>query len=301
MFESTLYLAILRDIVLFLGIVISWIYWRRRNSEREAHIKDLETSLTGKDTNMNDFENRLQEQETELGSLNTQLSQREETVRGLTAQIKERDNSINVLKMEVADLKKQSQGSTTRAKEAEAGAEDLKKSAQQQKNKIESLNTQLSQREETIRGLTAQLKERDNSINVLKVGVADLEKKNQNSMTRARNAEARIVELEKSMREKEQEDAALMARMQVMQDDFTCIVGIGPKVSAVLRSAGINTFAKLAASDVKGIRGVLEAEDPRLLRLTDPSAWPEQARMAAEGDWEALSALQGSPKRGRRA
>jgi predicted flap endonuclease-1-like 5' DNA nuclease len=231
MFESTLYLAILRDIILFLGIVISWIYWRRRNREREAHIKDLETSLTGKNTNMNDFENRLQEQETELGSLNTQLSQREETIRGLTAQVKERDNSINVLK----------------------------------------------------------------------VGVADLEKKNQNSVTRARNAEARIAELEKSMREKEQEDAALKARMQAMQDDFTCIVGIGPKVSAVLRSAGINTFAKLAASDVKRIRGVLEAEDPRLLRLTDPSAWPEQARMAAEGDWEALSALQGSPKRGRRA
>jgi len=294
MFESTLYLAILRDIVLFLGIVISWIYWRRRNREREAHIKDLETSLTGKDTNMNDFENRLQEQETELGSLNTQLSQREETVRGLTAQVKERDNSINALKVEVADLKKQSQGSTTRAKEAEAGAEDLKKSAQQLKNKIESLNAQLS-------GLTAQVKERDNSINVLKVGVADLEKKNKNSTTRARNAEARIVELEKSMKEKEQEAAALKARMQAMQDDFTCIVGIGPKVSAVLRSAGINTFAKLAAADAKRIRGVLEAEDPRLLRLTDPSAWPEQARMAAEGDWEALSALQGSPKRGRRA
>jgi len=294
MFEGTLYLAILRDIVLLLGIVVSWLYWRRRNGEREARIRDLETSLKGRDTNVSDFENRLRERETELGGLSTQLSQREETVRGLTAQVKERDGSINSLKAELADLKRQSQGSTTRAKEAEVRAEDLKKSTQEQKSKIEGLNAQVS-------GLNAQVKERDNSINALKAGVADLEKRSKNLTTRAKNAEARIVELERLAGESEQEVAALKARMQAMQDDFTVIVGIGPKVSAVLRDAGINTFAKLADSDAKRIRGVLEAEDPRLLRLTDPSTWPEQARMAAEGNWEALSALQGSLKVRRRA
>ena len=48
------------------------------------------------------------------------------------------------------------------------------------------------------------------------------------------------------------------------------------------------------------IREILEAENPNLLRLTDPSTWPEQARMAADGDWEALSALQNDLKSARR-
>jgi len=220
---------------------------------------------------------------------------------GMTALVKERDNSINALKAGVADLEKKNQDSVSRAKEAEARADELKKSVQEQRNKIESLSNQLSQREETIRDLTGQVKERDNSINVLIEGAADLKKQNQGSMTRAENAEARVEELERSMSEREQEAASLKARMKAMQDDFTVIVGIGPKVSAVLRDAGINTFAKLATSDAKKIRGILEAEDPRLLRLTDPSKWPEQARMAEEGDWEAFSALQSSLKKGKRA
>jgi hypothetical protein len=69
----------------------------------------------------------------------------------------------------------------------------------------------------------------------------------------------------------------------------------------LLRLAGINTFVKLASADVKRIREILETENPNLLRLTDPSIWPEQARLASEGDWEGLSALQDSLKESRRA
>jgi hypothetical protein len=38
-----------------------------------------------------------------------------------------------------------------------------------------------------------------------------------------------------------------------------------------------------------------------LLRLADPVAWREQAALAATGEWEALEALQGTLKGGRRA
>lgn len=178
---------------------------------------------------------------------------------------------------------------------------DLEKLQQEKEAELMSLNTQLSQREETIRDLTVQIEERDDSINLLKVEVADLEKQNQDSITRAEGAEVRVGELEKSLEEKEREVAALKARSRAMQDDFAYITGIGPKVSAVLRSARINTFAQLAATDVNKIRDILEAENPNLLRLTDPSTWPEQARMAAEEDWEALQALQDSLKESRRA
>jgi len=231
MFENMFEVAILIVVGLFLGALISLLYWRRQISEREDYIENLETSIKGKDVNMKGLKKRLKEQETELESLNTQLSHRDETISDLTARIKEKEDSIILLKAEVADL----------------------------------------------------------------------EKLNQDSMTRAKNAEATVIELENSVEEKELEITALKARSRAMQDDFAIIVGIGPKVSELIRSTGINTFAKLAATDVSRIMDILEAKNPSLLRLTDPSTWPEQARLAAEGDWEGLSVLQDSLKRGRRA
>ena len=175
---------------------------------------------------------------------------------------------------------------------------DFQKRVKGQETELEGLGAQLSQREETVRDQTAQIEERDNSVSQLRAQVADLEKQNRDSITRAEDAEARAGELENSVEEKEREIIALRARTRAMQDDFAIIAGIGPRVSEILRSARINTFAKLAAADVSGIRDILEAENPSLLRLTDPSTWPEQARLAAEEDWEALSALQESLKRG---
>ncbi len=84
------------------------------------------------------------------------------------------------------------------------------------------------------------------------------------------------------------------------QDDLEIIEGIGPRIAGVLREAGITTFAGLAGADVAYLRQVLEQADPRLLRLADPTTWPEQARLAAAGEWEALRQLQEGLKGGRR-
>ncbi len=83
-------------------------------------------------------------------------------------------------------------------------------------------------------------------------------------------------------------------------DDLKRIEGIGPKFSKVLQDAGIQTFAQLAAASPDRLAQILEAADPRLLRLADPTTWPEQAALAAAGAWDALGALQGSLKGGRR-
>jgi predicted flap endonuclease-1-like 5' DNA nuclease len=85
------------------------------------------------------------------------------------------------------------------------------------------------------------------------------------------------------------------------QDDLKRIEGIGPKISSVLQQAGIMTFAQLADTEVGQIEAILEAENPRLRQLADPSTWPEQASLAAAGEWEALEALQGELRGGRRA
>jgi hypothetical protein len=84
-------------------------------------------------------------------------------------------------------------------------------------------------------------------------------------------------------------------------DDLKRIEGIGPKISAVLQAAGITTFTHLAATNADQLRQILEATDPRLLRLADPTTWPQQAELAADGEWNALEELQNELKGGRRA
>ena len=87
----------------------------------------------------------------------------------------------------------------------------------------------------------------------------------------------------------------------VTPDDLKRIEGIGPKLSEVLQSAGVTTYAQLADTSVEQIEAILEEADPRLLRLAKPEYWREQAALAAAGQWDALEALQQELKGGRKA
>jgi predicted flap endonuclease-1-like 5' DNA nuclease len=80
-------------------------------------------------------------------------------------------------------------------------------------------------------------------------------------------------------------------------DDLTEIEGIGPKTSKVFVNEGITTFAQLATSEVAELERVLRQAG---VRLAYPGTWPEQAALAARGDWEGLAALQAQLHRGRR-
>ena len=81
-------------------------------------------------------------------------------------------------------------------------------------------------------------------------------------------------------------------------DDLTRIEGIGPKMSAILNAAGVDSFAKLAAMSEEAMLATIKAGG---IRIT-PSvhSWAEQAQLAANGDWEALARLQASLRGGRK-
>lgn len=83
----------------------------------------------------------------------------------------------------------------------------------------------------------------------------------------------------------------------VKPDDLKKIEGIGPKISMLLAEKGILTFAQLAAQTPAELQAVL---DEAGIRIANPATWPEQAKLAAQGDWEQLSALQDGLKGGRR-
>lgn len=77
----------------------------------------------------------------------------------------------------------------------------------------------------------------------------------------------------------------------VENDDLTRIEGIGPKVAEVLHEAGITTFAKLAESKSEDIKEVLEKSGGNF-NAQDPTSWPEQSQLAADGKWDELKELQ---------
>jgi predicted flap endonuclease-1-like 5' DNA nuclease len=80
-------------------------------------------------------------------------------------------------------------------------------------------------------------------------------------------------------------------------DDLKRIEGIGPKIANLFHGTGITTFNQLAAADVSELRAILAAAG--LAGLADPSSWPEQAHLAAAGQWAELEALQATLKGGR--
>lgn len=80
-------------------------------------------------------------------------------------------------------------------------------------------------------------------------------------------------------------------------DDLEKIEGIGPKIAGVLRSAGITTFAQLAATDVERLKEILQEGE---IRIGDPTTWPEQAALAADGKWDEFDAFTDQLKGGRR-
>ena len=81
------------------------------------------------------------------------------------------------------------------------------------------------------------------------------------------------------------------------EDDLTLIEGIGPKVALLLNVAGITTFDQLAAADPAHLKEILRIAD---LQMMDPTTWPEQAKLAADGKMAELAALQAVLKGGRR-
>ena len=92
--------------------------------------------------------------------------------------------------------------------------------------------------------------------------------------------------------------ATTVVETAVSPDDLTIIEGIGPKIASLLQAEGITTFALLAATEVVTLQEIMTKAK---LRIANPETWPEQAALAATGNWSALVTLQASLKGGRRA
>ncbi len=81
-------------------------------------------------------------------------------------------------------------------------------------------------------------------------------------------------------------------------DDLKKIEGIGPKVASLLNEAGITTFQGMVDVGAEKLEAIL---DEAGLQMISADTWPEQAKLAAAGDWSALGVLQDELKGGKRS
>ena len=84
----------------------------------------------------------------------------------------------------------------------------------------------------------------------------------------------------------------------VKLNDLTLVEGIGPKIRSLFHNYEIKTWRELAETPVAKCQEVLDSGGDRY-KIHDPSSWPMQAKMAAEGKWKALAKWQHEHKHGK--
>ncbi|NBD35574.1 MAG: hypothetical protein GVY30_06205 [Chloroflexi bacterium] len=113
-------------------------------------------------------------------------------------------------------------------------------------------------------------------------------------------AENEIEELRASLAAAKAGRTSFSARTTPVEpDELRKIEGVGPKIAEILNEHGILTFEQLAETRVGRLEEILEEAGPRF-RMAVPETWPEQAALAAVGDWEGLRLFQDELVGGRR-
>ena len=77
----------------------------------------------------------------------------------------------------------------------------------------------------------------------------------------------------------------------IKQDDLKIVEGIGPKIEAMFKDAGIKTWKELSEAAVADCQKILDSGGNRY-KIHDPASWPMQGKMAYEGKWTALAKWQ---------
>ncbi len=75
------------------------------------------------------------------------------------------------------------------------------------------------------------------------------------------------------------------------KNDLKAVEGIGPKIAKLFNENGITTWESLSKASISDMNAILEKGGERF-KLANPSTWAQQAKLAFQGKWEDLQALQ---------
>src|SRR5690606_39031368 len=74
---------------------------------------------------------------------------------------------------------------------------------------------------------------------------------------------------------------------KIKENDLTIIEGIGPKIQELFHNHDIKTWKALSECSVAKCQTILDSGGSRY-KMHRPDTWPEQAKMAYQGKWNAL-------------
>ena len=184
---------------------------------------------------------------------------------------------ISKLEMELSMLKMKSK--------PEESFEELEKNVMELQNSIDELKSELNNERVINNSLRASL----NSV--------------QSELKTRMAQEAKPLVHTESKEEAKPEEKEEVVKEVVLststKDDLKIIEGIGPKIEQILNQGSISTYADLVAKDAADIKKILTDVSPTYA-VHNPSTWAEQAKLAIEGKWDELKALQQELKAGNR-
>ncbi len=113
-----------------------------------------------------------------------------------------------------------------------------------------------------------------------------------NAEARARDLQAVLdaVAVEGMPPEPDLAAGSLILGVPVAYNDLTLIEGVGPKIAQLCIARGLSTWWSVANADLELLRSMLADGGPKF-QVHDPTSWPQQARLLANGQWEKFKTL----------
>ncbi len=93
-------------------------------------------------------------------------------------------------------------------------------------------------------------------------------------------------------------DEEITTSIDNKSDDLKIIEGIGPKMAEIFVAAGVTTFQQMADKSPEELKAILDESEGNF-NTASTETWPEQAKLAADGNFEELKELQDKLKGGK--
>jgi predicted flap endonuclease-1-like 5' DNA nuclease len=164
--------------------------------------------------------------------------------------------------------------------------------------------------EKQLKGLLTKLQDKDRDISHLRARIAMLQESTDHSAsqqvsedkaaTPSQSATPKIASPETSPKASPKTSASkpkpnpvtrpAPQKRSSAKDDLKKVSGIGPKIAELMAAAGIDSFDKLARSDIATLKAVLDKAGTRYA-TADPQSWPKQAELIKAGNTDGLQKI----------
>ena len=265
-----------------LGLLTGWLLWGSK-------IKAMLSVLEEKEATITDINTKLTAKEADLNKANLDL----DTLRLINRKHEEEKGQLRVDLLETQNLKTELSNHLSSRQE-----ENIQ--LQTNLTTIQGENAQLSSElvasQGIINDLEARLSTFTSGNSSLLAAAAFIVPTVAASISEADETEvqAEIMPVENVDNSQKEETIALVSK----PDDLKIVEGIGPKIEELCNNIGIFTWKQLSETAVERLQEMLNAAGKRY-QIHNPATWAEQARMANEGEWDALKIYQDHLKGGK--